>query len=163
VPRTKKPAGAAVDRRNGRRTDLEVAAGGLERFALPFKRPAWHGETLEAWEAAWGDGVASMWTPADRPLLLRWADSIDRAARALRRADRHPVVIGGNAQVTEHPSYQTAKSALATAERCEAQLGFGALNRNRLGLTVAAAQKSLLDLNEAFMAESGAEDDPRSG
>jgi hypothetical protein len=161
VPRTKKPAGRAVDPRNGRRAELEVAAGGLARFELPPRRPAWLVITQEAWEGAWSDGVASMWTPGDRPLLLRWADSIDRAARALRRADRKPVVIGGNMQLTEHPSYMTAKSALATAERCEAQLGFGALNRNRLGLTVAAAQKSLLELNDQFMREGEDEPDPR--
>src|ERR1039458_8777465 len=116
MPRTKKPAGAAVDRRNGRRTDLEVAAGGLERFALPPKRPAWTGETLAAWEGAWADGVASMWTPADRPLLLRWADSIDRAARALRRADRHPGGIGGEAPGAGHPSYHTAEPGAGPAD-----------------------------------------------
>jgi hypothetical protein len=163
VPRTKKPAGTAVNPRNGRRAELEVPAGGLERFELPPRRPPWLLITLEAWDGAWEDGVASMWTPGDRPLLLRWADSIDRAARALRRADRKPVVIGGNAQVTEHPSYQTAKAALATAERCEQQLGFGALNRNRLGLTLAAAKKSLLDLNEAFLNGGTDESDPRLG
>lgn len=163
MPRTKKAAGTAVDPRNGRRADLEVPAGGLEHFDLPAKRPAWTRETREAWEGAWADGVAAMWTPGDRPILLRWADAIDRAARALRRADRKPIVIGGNAQVTEHPSYQTAKSAIITAERCEAQLGFGALNRNRLGLTMAAAQKSLLDLNESFLQEDADEPDPRLG
>jgi len=162
MPRTKKPAGQAADPRNGRRAELAVAGvGQLERFALPPRRPAWTRETLAAWEGAWSDGVAAMWTPGDRPILLRWADSIDRAARALRRGDRKPVVVGGNGQITEHPSYGTAKAALATAERCEAQLGFGALNRNRLGLTMAAAQKSLLDLNEAFLDGADDEPDPR--
>jgi hypothetical protein len=161
MPRTKKAPGTAVDPRNGRRAELKVPAGALERFELPPRRPAWTQETREAWEGAWADGVSTQWTPGDRPILLRWADSIDRAARALRRADRRPVVIGGNAQLTEHPSYVTAKSALATAERCEAQLGFGALNRNRLGLTMAAAQKSLLELNEAFLQEGEDEPDPR--
>lgn len=163
MPRTKKAAGTAVDPRNGRRADLEVEAQRLGRFDLPPRRPAWTRETLTAWDGAWADGVSAMWTPGDRPILLRWADAIDRAARALRRADRKPIVIGGNAQVTEHPSYQTAKSAIITAERCEAQLGFGALNRNRLGLTMAAAKKSLLDLNDAFLQEDADEPDPRAG
>src|ERR1035438_9232359 len=44
VPRTKKPAGRAVDPRNGRRAELEVAAGGLARFELPPRRPAWLGD-----------------------------------------------------------------------------------------------------------------------
>lgn len=163
MPRTKKPAGQAVDARNGRRAELAVEGGQLTRFDLPLKRPAWAKETLAAWEGAWADGVAAMWTPADRPLLLRWADAVDRAARALRRGDRKPVVVGGNGQITEHPSYGTAKAQLAVAERCEAQLGFGALNRNRLGLTMAAAQKSLLDLNDAFLKEGSDDDDPRIG
>jgi P27 family predicted phage terminase small subunit len=159
MPRTKKAAGQAVDQRNGRRAELTVdAAGQLERFELPPRRPAWLKESHLAWAGAWADGVAAMWTPADRPILLRWIDSVDRAARSLHRGDRKPVVVGGNGQITEHPSYGTAKAALATAERCEAQLGFGALNRNRLGLTMAAAQKSLLDLNEAFL--EGADDEP---
>lgn len=161
MPRTKKPAGTAADPRNGRRAELEVAGGGLERFPLPPRRPAWTRETVEAWEGAWEDGVSMTWTPGDRPILLRWADSIDRAARALRRADRKPVVLGSVGQVTEHPSYATAKSALAVAEKCEAQLGFGALNRNRLGLTVTAARKSLLELNAAFAGDDDDEPDPR--
>ncbi len=163
MPRTKKPAGQAVDRRNGRPAELAVEGGPLERFELPGKRPAWTRETQLAWDGAWADPVRQAWTVGDRPLLLRWADAIDRAARSLRRADRKPVVLGGNGQVTEHPSYLTAKAAIQVAERCEAQLGFGALNRNRLGLTIAAAKQSLLDLNAAFLEEAGDDDDPRNG
>jgi len=164
MPRTKKQPGQAVDPRNGRRLELAVPEGGqLERFELPPKRPAWTRETLEAWEGAWADGVSILWTPGDRPILLRWADAVDRAMRSLRRADRKPVVLGGNGQVTEHPSYVTAAKALAIAEKCEAQLGFGALNRNHLGLAMATAQKSLHDLNKAFLGggnDEGDEDEP---
>lgn len=162
MPRTKKPAGQAADRRNGRR-EIELAgAGGLARFALPPKRPAWAVETRAAWEGAWLDPIHQAWTEGDRPILLRWADSVDRASRALRRADRLPVVLGGNGQVTEHPSYLTAKSAIQVAERCEAQLGFGALNRERLGFTIASARKSLMDLNRELDSEVE-DDDPRLG
>ena len=161
MPRTKKPAGQAADSRNGRRAELAIPGGGqLARFDLPPKRPAWAPETVEAWEGAWLDPVSQAWSAGDRPILLRWADSIDRAWRALRRADRKPVVLGGNMQQTEHPSYQTAKSAIATAERCEQQLGFGALNREKLGFTIAAARKSLEELNREL---DGGDDgyDPR--
>ena len=95
---------------------------------------------------------------ADKPILLRWIDAVDRAVRALKRADRTPVVKGAYDQLTEHPSYATAARAIAVAEKCEAQLGFGALNRERLGFTIASARKSLLELNEAFM--GGGDDDP---
>ena len=159
MPRTRKPAGQAVDSRNGRRAELALPEGGrLERFDLPPRRPAWTAESRRAWEGAWADPVCQAWTVGDRPLLLRWIDAMDRAARALRRADRKPVVLGGNMQVTEHPSYQTAKAQLAVAERCEAQLGFGALNRARLGLTITQAQKSLDDLNREFLEQLNAAD-----
>jgi hypothetical protein len=161
VPRTKKAPGQAVDRRNGRRSEL--AAVRLEFFPLPSRRPVWLVATREAWAIAWEDPVSKLWTPADGPLLLRWADSFDRAARALRRADRKPIVLGSVGQVVEHPSYGTAERALRVAERCEQQLGFGALNRARLGLTVAEAQKSLDDLNRDFMGGSDDEPDPRLG
>lgn len=161
MPRTAKPAGQAVDRRNGRRAELALPEGGrLERFELPPRRPAWLAESRAIWEGAWADPVCQAWTVGDRPLLLRWIDAVDRAARALRRGDRKPVVVGGNGQITEHPSYGTAKAQLATAERCEAQLGFGALNRAKLGLTITQAQKSLDDLNSALL-EGGGDDDPR--
>ena len=61
--------------------------------------------------------------------------------------------------MTEHPSYGTAARSIATAEKCEAQLGFGALNRERLGFTIAAARKSLEELNRE-MTEALSEPDP---
>jgi len=153
-----------VNPRNGRKDELEVAGGGLERFELPPHRPPWTREALAAWDGLRNDPVWRLFTTADRPILLRWVDAIDRAGRAFRRADRNPVVIGGNAQVTEHPSYTTAAKAIAIAERCEQQMGVGSLNKFRLGLTVNQAKKSLLELNEAFA--GGAQDDdddPRLG
>ncbi len=161
MPRTKKPAGQAVDRRNGRRAELAVPDGGqLVQFDLPPRRPAWLAEAREAWEGAWADPISQAWTAGDRPILLRWIDHVDRAARALRRADRKPVVLGSVGQVVEHPSYGTAARAVAVAEKCEQQLGFGALNRERLGFTIASARKSLEELNAALLAGED-EDDPR--
>lgn len=160
MPRTKKPAGQAVDRRNGRSFELEGVR--LARFDLPSRRPPWLRESRAAWEIAWADPVSALWTPADGPLLLRWIDAYDRAVRSLRRADRKPVVVGGNGQITEHPSYGTAKAQLAVVERCDQQLGFGAYNRARLGLTVAQAQQTMDDLNAAFLEDGDDEPDPRA-
>lgn len=160
MPRTKKPAGQAVDQRNGRRAELALTgAGQLERFDLPPRRPAWLAESRAAWEGAWADPISQAWTTGDRPILLRWIDAVDRAARSLHRADRKPVVLGGNMQVTEHPSYGTAARSIATAEKCEQQLGFGALNREKLGFTIATARKSLADLNRE-LTEAMSEPDP---
>ena len=156
MPRTKKPAGQAVDRRNGRRAELVVSdAGQLQRFELPSRRPAWLPDSRAAWDGAWSDPISQAWTAADRPLLLRWIDAVDRATRSLRRGDRKPVVVGGNGQITEHPSYGTAHRSIAVAEKCEAQLGFGALNREKLGFTIAAARKSLEELNAGLMEAMG--------
>lgn len=161
MPRTKKPAGTVADRRNGRR-EIEVSGEGqLQRFDLPKRRPPWSVESLMAWEGAWADPICQAWTAADRPILLRWIDHLDRATRALRRADRKPVVLGSVGQVVEHPSYQTASRSIAVAEKCEAQLGFGALNREKLGFTIAAARKSLEDLNREFGGGDEDEPDPR--
>jgi hypothetical protein len=159
VPRTRKPAGTAVDTRNGRR-EIELGGSGqLERFDLPRRSPPFLVSSLEAWEGAWSDPIHQAWTPGDRPILLRWIDAMDRAARALRRADRKPIVLGSVGQVVEHPSYGTAARSVAIAEKCEQQLGFGALNRERLGFTVGQARKSLAELNA--MLNGNADDDER--
>ena len=160
MPRTKKAAGQAVDSRNGRRLvlDGDVSAG-LAYFSLPPRSPAFLASSVEAWEAVFTDPIAQAWTVADKPILLRWIDAVDRAVRALRRADRTPVVKGAYDQLTEHPSYATAARALAVAEKCEQQLGFGALNRERLGFTIASARKTMAEVNALYL-EGGDDDEP---
>ena len=156
MPRTAKPAGTAVDKRNGRRVELPAVR--LERFELPPRRPAWLAATREAWGITWEDPISQLWTPADGPLLLRWADALDRALRCVRRADRKPLVLGSQGQPVEHPSYGTWKTAVSVVQACEAQLGMGALNRARLGISTAAAQDSLDDVNAAFLEQLNAAD-----
>lgn len=162
MPRTKKNAGTAVDPRNGRRA--QITASSLGKFALPKRSSGepWLLETRKAWTALWADpeGVASALTPVDRPVLLRWADAVDRAARSLELADANPVVKGHAGQPVESPYYAIAERAVRTAEKCEAQLGVGALNRARLGLTIATAAKSLDDLNWEFTQTEGTSDEP---
>lgn len=165
MPRTKKPAGAAVDRRNGRRA--EVSASSLARFALPKRTSGepWRLETRKAWSALWADPVASALTPVDRPVLLRWADSIDRAARHLELGDADPIATGSMGQEVESPHYGIADKAVKVAQACEAQLGVGALNRARLGIAIVAERASLSDLNArvtgAVVAGEVVDDDPR--
>lgn len=169
MPRTAKPAGTAVDRRNGRRT--EVAASSLAKFSLP-KRPLaadpetgvirgepWRPETRKAWTALWADPVATALTPVDRPVLLRWADAVDRAARSLELADADPIATGSMGQEVESPYYGIADKAVRVAERCEAQLGVGALNRARLGIAILTERASLADLNASIMNSGGDDDD----
>jgi hypothetical protein len=159
VPRTKKAPGTAVDRRNGRRT--EVAASSLANFALPKRSSGepWRLETRKAWSALWLDPVAGALTPVDRPVLIRWADSIDRAARHLELGDANPIARGSMGQEVESPHYGIADKAVKVAQACEAQLGVGALNRARLGIALLQERVSLADLNARVAESRGSDDD----
>ena len=158
MPRTKKPAGQAVDRRNGRRAG--VSASALAKFALPKRERGWLPETRKAWTALWADGsLSSVLLPVDRPVLLRWADALDRAQRHLELGDANPIATGSQGQEVQSPHYQIANDALKVAQAMEAQLGVGALNRARLGIAVLAEQASLIDLNARIMDAGGDEDD----
>lgn len=163
MPRTKKPAGTVADPRNGRRAEL--AASSLAKFALPKRSSGepWRLETRKAWSALWSDPVARALTPVDRPVLLRWADSLDRAAWALERADASPIATGSQDQEVASPYYAIANDALKVAQACEAQLGVGALNRARLGIAITAQRITMDEMNARLRrpAESPRRPDPR--
>ena len=159
-------AGTAVDRRNGQRT--EILASSLPKFVLPKRSSGepWRLETKRAWAALWDDPVASALTPVDRPVLLRWADSIDRAALHLEQGDADPIAKGSMGQAVESPHYGIADKAIKVAQACEAQIGVGALNRARLGIAIMAERASLAELNAQVMGAVVAgevvdDDDPR--
>jgi P27 family predicted phage terminase small subunit len=175
MPRAKKAPGTAVDSRNGARAG--VAAARLKKFALPRRPPVtdpqtgelrerpWLLETKRAWDALWKDeALSAVLTAADRPLLLRWADALDRAQRHLELGDADPIAKGSMGQAVESPHYGIADSAVKVAQACEAQLGIGALNRARLGITILAERRSLLDLAAAYPGDAPGEGryvDPR--
>lgn len=161
MPRTKKPAGQAVDRRNGRRAELEPTGTlRLRKFPLPARRGMpFHPETRRAWAALWEDPVAQVLSPVDRPVLLRWADAMDRYLRLLIEADKLPVVSGSTGQDVANPLYAIADRSLSVAQQCEAQLGVGGLNRAKLGLEVTQARRSLHELNRAYARDTGRDDD----
>lgn len=159
MPRTKKAPGTAVDKRNGRRT--EIAASSLAKFSLPKRSDGepWRLETRKAWSALWSDPVATALTPVDRPVLLRWADAIERAQKHLELGDENPIATGSQRQEVESPHYGIADKAVRVAQACEAQLGVGALNRARLGIALISERLSLADLNERIMNSGGDDDD----
>lgn len=153
MPRTKKPAGTTVDRRNGRRADLTPVAGA--RFDPPTGLCP---QATEMWDAFWGDAVATVTTPVDRGVLIRWITEYDRYLRTVAEADLQPLVEGSQGQSVENPLYRIAYRALDAAERCEKQMGVGALNRSSLGIAVITERKSLADMNARYGGGDGGDD-----
>lgn len=135
----------AVDPRNGRRADLSVVTGGRiepPEGLLP--------EAYELWDSYWTDSASGVQTPADRGVLLRWIREHDRYLRLIAEADKSPLTEGSKGQLVANPLYALAERALAAAERCEKQLGVGALNRSNLGIAVISERKSLADMNARY-------------
>lgn len=152
----------AVDKRNGRRADL-APVGQLERPEAPGHLCE---EARRQWDSYWEDTAATVQTPADRGVVLRWVDAVDRYLRTIGEADDMPLVKGSTGQMVENPLYKIADRALATVERAEKQLGIGALNRAGLGIAVIAEQRSLADMNARYGGGHGDDDqapeeDPR--
>lgn len=151
MPRTKKPAGTTVDRRNGRRADLTAVSGG--RFEPPEELLPEGGLLPEArlqWDTYWDDVVATVHTPVDRAVLIRWITNYDRYLRLVAEADRCPVTEGSTGQQIANPLYKIAYQALGVVETCEKQMGVGPLNRSTLGIAVITEKKSLADMNARY-------------
>lgn len=145
MPRTKKPAGTAVRPYNGRRAELLEVAGG--RIDPPAGLSA---AALKIWDAYWQDTVSSVQSAVDCGLLARWITEYDRYLRTTAEADLKPLVAGSTGQQVENPLYKIAYRALEAAERCEKQMGVGALNRSNLGIAVISERKSLADMNARY-------------
>ncbi|WP_034088848.1 P27 family phage terminase small subunit [Streptacidiphilus albus] len=164
MPRTKKPAGAAVDRRNGRKAELVAVAGG--RLALPDPPPGveWCADAVTAWSRYWDDPVASALTPADEHLVTRWLEALNRYLLMSRTADQSPLVTGSQGQDVLNPLYRAAELAFKTVEACEKQIGIGPANRASLGIALLTEKRTLASMNAAYVAKevTGAQDeDPR--
>lgn len=147
MPRQKKPAGTAVDKRNGARASV---LSPVLRAEKPDPPQALCTEARAQWDAYWEDPASGIQTKADRGVLLRWIDAVDRYLRLIGQADLEPIVTGSTGQPTENPLYKVADKALGTIERCEKQLGIGALNRAGLGIAVITERKSLADMNAKY-------------
>jgi hypothetical protein len=147
MPRTKKAAGQAVDRRNGRQAELQVA----EATALPpvptgLKRD----ESVALWSAYWGDAIAGLVQPAEIALVERWVRNVDRYRVLMDVADAEPLVEGSMGQMRANPAYDLALKIEAAITRDEAQLGYGPKNRAALGIAVVQQKASLADLNDRY-------------
>lgn len=119
--------------------------------------------TARMWKSLWDDGpLSSVLSPVDRELVIRWAQSVDDWIKAMEAGRAAPVTTGSMGQEVASPHFAIAAQALAVAERCEAQIGVGALNRVRLGIALLAEARSLLDLSFGFPGDgANGESDPR--
>lgn len=162
MPRTKKPAGAAVDKRNGRRTELATsgAAGppAINRRALLTR-------SREMWDSYWDDGAAVTQTAADEMFARIWIEGYDDYLRKKSEADKQPLVKGSMGQQVANPLYAVAEASLKNAMTAARQLGIGAKNRADLGITLLAEKQALDDINARYVESEGAgddaDDDPR--
>jgi P27 family predicted phage terminase small subunit len=165
MPRAKKPAGTAVDSRNGERASLPAVP--LRRFALPRRSDGldYDLRTRRMWKALFDDqALSSVLSPVDRELVIRWAQAVDDYIKALASAREAPISKGSMGQEVESPHFKIAAQAMSVIEKCEAQIGIGALNRARLGIAILAERASLADLAARFDGGGiGDEPDPRLG
>lgn len=171
MPRTKKPAGTAVDKRNGRRASV-VKPAADRNPARPRRPNGLCPEAVRQWDLYWESAAANVQTEGDRGVVIRWIDAVDRYFRLMGEADKRPLVSGSQGQKVANPLYAIAEKALKTIETCERQLGIGALNRSSLGIAVISEQRSLADMNARYGGhgdddpddvgqEDGDEEDPR--
>lgn len=144
MPRVKKPAGATVDKRNGRRAELARVAG--ERFDPPDGLCE---QALTQWDRYWDDPVSQVQTAADRDLLCRWIANVNRYWRLIGAADAQPVTRNSQGEVA-NPLYAVALKVEASVKADEAQLGIGPKNRAALGIAVISERKSLAEMNAAY-------------
>src|ERR1700721_2278452 len=81
---------------------------GRELPGRPASSSSWRADA-ENKEAGRNRGKSQKWatalTPVDRPVLLRWADAMDRAQRHLEMGDEDPIAHGSMGQEVESPHY----------------------------------------------------------
>ena len=159
MPRTKKPAGQAVDRRNGRRAELVALPGSRLDLPDPPEGVTWTADAVQAWNRFWDDPVAQALTPADEHLTVRWLEALNRFLILSRSADRSPLRTGSMGQDVLNPLYRAADGALRTVQACEKQLGIGPAHRASLGIAMITEKRTLADLNTTFREVSHADDD----
>ena len=134
----KKPAGTAVDPRNGMRHELQAVTG--ERPELSDDvRASLTVSAISAFDAVIDSPIANALTKADHVVLIRWVQAISKYEEAMREAESMPMSTGSMGQQILSPWYKVADMQLSVIEKCERQLGIGPKNRADLGITLLAA------------------------
>lgn len=167
MPKMPKPAGTAVNSRNGAQVQVAGAVS-LKRFALPRRSDGldYDLRTRRMWKALFDDeALAAVLSPVDRELVVRWAQAVDDNLKALASARADPISRGSMGQEVASPFFAIAAQAMGVVVECERQIGVGALNRARLGIAILAERAGLADLAARFPGDGGGfgESDPRLG
>jgi P27 family predicted phage terminase small subunit len=148
----KKATGTAIDSRNGMKVALRPKK--LARFEPPA---GLSDPTKRVWADYWDDPISELATPADRSLLLRWIEMVERYQLFLTLAMKEPEVRGSTGQKQVNGFFNSANQVEGRIAAIEQQLGIGPKNRAALGIAVLSEQKTLSDMNADF--EDGGEDD----
>lgn len=144
MPRPKKPAHLAADRRNGQRTQLAVPDG--SRLARPEMPAGLEEAGRLAWDEYWSDPVSAAFTMADAELVREYVGAVGRRALYQRRLDAEPVTEGSQGQLVVAPwaKLLSREDQLITAARD--RLGLSPKSRAMLGIAIGEAQRTAADL-----------------
>lgn len=164
MPPTKKPAGAAVDRRNGRRAELGGGSAEPIEVQLPRPREEYQSLALTAWDGYWTTEIATTVTEADLMIAHTWIEAYNAALALRAKADADPIVPGSMGQPTANPLFAVAHQSMTLAMSCARQLGIGARNRADLGIALVTGNDMLNQWNSGLDVEDDeddGDDDPR--
>lgn len=133
-------------RRNKQTASLRVVDGNPVLAAHPPAERRWLKKTKEAYAAFWEADVAAAVSSGDFGALIRMFDLMDDHERMMRLARRAPIVEGSQGQPRAHPAWKEAATLRGEIRQLEDRFGLNPSARAKLGVEVAAAERSLLDM-----------------
>jgi hypothetical protein len=155
----RKPAGTAIDPRNGSKHELQVITYRPPILPDSVKRTL-HSEAIFRWDQFVNSPVAKVLDEADHAIAIRWIEALNRSIRLSREADQSPLIAGSQGQEIANPLYRIADAQTKIAQDCERQLGIGPKNRADLGVTLVQGKPALDQMNAELTAVPD-EEDPR--
>lgn len=122
--------------------------------ALPVRqslepRSWWLASTSRAWASFWASDFAGLLClGTDASALLRLFDLRDERARLACVARKNRFLLGSKEQLVLNPAYRIISSMDAEIRALEDRFGLSPLGRLHLGVTFAAARRSLEDIHD---------------
>ncbi|MFA5890406.1 MAG: hypothetical protein WDA27_05590 [Actinomycetota bacterium] len=130
----------------------------------PEARTQWLASTSRAWASFWSSDFAGLLClDTDLFALLRLFDLRDERARMANVARKNRFLLGSKNQLVLNPAYRIISSMDTEIRALEDRFGLSPLGRLHLGVTFAAATRSLEDLHSESERLAGDPDetDPR--